>query len=137
MMMAADSVLSGLRLLVVEDEAMVAMMIEDQLTDLGCIVVGVVASVSAGLAAIEEKASRLDAAVLDINLGDEKVYPVAGRLTDRGIPFIFSTGYSLAGIDAEFARTPTLSKPFGPKALEATLISVLPRDPNRTWSPRR
>lgn len=137
MMMAADSVLSGLRLLVVEDEAMVAMMIEDQLTDLGCIVVGVVASVSEGLAAIEEKASRLDAAVLDINLGDEKVYPVADRLIDRGIPFIFSTGYSLAGIDAEFARTPTLSKPFGPKALEATLISVLPRDPNRTWSPRR
>ena len=131
MMMASDSVLSGLRLLVVEDEAMVAMMIEDQLTDLGCIVVGVVASVSEGLAAIEEKTSLLDAAVLDINLGDEKVYPVADRLIDRGIPFIFSTGYSLAGIDAHFARTPTLSKPFGPKALEAKLISVLPRGSNR------
>ena len=123
--MAPGSLLAGLRLMVVEDEALVAMMIEDMLTELGCVVVSVVASVSEGLAAIEEKASKLDAAVLDINLGDEKVYPVAGRLADRGIPFIFSTGYSLAGICADYARTPTLSKPFGAKVLETTLASVI------------
>jgi CheY-like chemotaxis protein len=124
--MTAAAKLSGLRLLVVEDEALVAMMIQDYLADLGCVVVGVAASVSKGLAAIEDKASILDGAVLDVNLGGEKVYPVAERLVERGIPFIFSTGYGLAGIAPDFARIPTLSKPFGPRDLAAMLSKAIP-----------
>ncbi len=130
-MMAEALALAGSRLLLVEDEAMVAMMIEDQLTALGCVVVSVVASVSAGLAAIDRKASALDAAVLDVNLGNEKVYPVAERLKERGIPFIFSTGYGLAGIAPGFSGIPAIAKPFGSKALEATLVSALSAAPDK------
>ena len=133
-MMAETLALAGSRLLLVEDEAIVAMMIEDQLIDLGCVVVSVVASVSEGLAAIDQKASALDAAVLDVNLGNEKVYPVAERLKERGIPFIFSTGYGLAGIAPDFSEIPALAKPFGSKALETTLVYALsagaPKGPN-------
>ena len=130
-MMAEALALAGSRLLLVEDEAIVAMMIEDQLTDLGCVVVSVVASVSEGLAAIDRKSSALDAAVLDVNLGNEKVYPVAERLKERGIPFIFSTGYGLAGIAPGFAGIPALANPFGSKALEAKLVSALSAAPGK------
>jgi DNA-binding response OmpR family regulator len=112
-------------LLIVEDEALVAMLLEDMLADLGCVVVDVAGSVSRGLALVDDAASRLDAAILDVNLGGEKVYPVAKRLTARGVPFIFSTGYGVSGIAPDYAGVPALAKPFGSRALEATLISVL------------
>ena len=112
-----------MRLIIVEDEALVAMMLEDMLADLGCVVVGAAADVSHGLALVEE--NQLDAAVLDVNLGGEKVYPVAERLRARRVPFIFSTGYGLRGIATQFARIPTLAKPYGPPALEAMLCLAL------------
>ncbi len=124
-MMMAAAVLAGLRMLIVEDEAMVAMMLEDQLMELGCIVVGVAGSVSEGLAKLDTVAAELDAAVLDVNLGGEKVFPVAEELTARGVPFIFATGYGTAGLAPDFALTPTLAKPYSPQALEAMLASVV------------
>jgi CheY-like chemotaxis protein len=123
--MAREASLAGLRLLVVEDEAMVAMLLEEMLSDLGCIVVEVVGSVSGGLARVGDAALDFDAAVLDVNLGGEKVYPVADKLAGKGVPFIFSTGYGLAGIAPDYARIPTLAKPFGPRALATTLLAVL------------
>ncbi len=117
--------LTGLRLLLVEDEAMVAMAIEAMLEDLGCVVVDVAGTVSRGVALAEDEGLALDGAVLDVNLGDGKVYPVAARLAARGLPFIFSTGYGLAGICPDFASTPTLAKPYGPRALEDMLKAVL------------
>ena len=125
-MTAPATPLQGARLLVVEDEAMVAMMVEDQLTDLGCIVIGVVASVASALKAIEQSATVLDAAVLDINLGGDKAYPIAERLMELGIPFIFATGYGVSGVAPDFTQVPTLSKPSTAKSLEAMLVSVLP-----------
>lgn len=119
--------IAGLRLLLVEDEALVAMMLEDQLADLGCVVVGVAANVAEGLAVIEDHAPELDGAVLDINLGGEKVYPVAEELAGRGIPFIFSTGYGRAGIEPDFAQTPMLAKPYGQGALAQMLSDVVGR----------
>ncbi len=117
--------LEGKRLLLVEDEALVAMMIADFLTDLGCAVVGTAASVSEGLAAIADNKSALDAAVLDVNLGGEKVYPIADELAQEGVPFIFSTGYNRAGIKADYAQVPMIAKPFEPEALEAILVLLL------------
>ncbi|MDP3853059.1 response regulator [Phenylobacterium sp.] len=119
------SALAGLRLLVVEDEAMVALMIETMLSDLGCVVVDVAGTVSRGLALVGDDGLRLDGAILDVNLGGEKVYPIAQALSDRHVPFIFSTGYGIDGITPQFAHVPALAKPYECWALEEMLISTL------------
>jgi CheY-like chemotaxis protein len=116
--------LGGLRLLVVEDEAMVAMMVEDMLTDLGCVVVDVAGTVSRGVALAGDGTLPLDGAILDVNLGGEKVYPVAEALTARGVPFFFSTGYGAAGVSEAFAHVLILSKPYEIRVLEQALAST-------------
>jgi CheY-like chemotaxis protein len=83
----------GLRILIAEDEALVAMMIEDIVTDLGCTVVGPAASVARALALIDGE--RLDGALVDLNLGGEHARPIAEALVARGIPFVFVSGYGL------------------------------------------
>lgn len=117
--------LDGLRVLVVEDEAMVAMMIEDILVDLGCVVVGPVAGVSAALQLLE--AEPVDAAVLDVNLSGEKVFPVADRLAAGGVPFLFSTGYGRAGLEGRHLDRPVLQKPYEPGGLGTILSAVVGR----------
>jgi CheY-like chemotaxis protein len=114
--------LEGLRLLVVEDEALVAMMLEEMLAELGCVVVEIAGSLALGLAMVDHK---LDGAILDVNLGGDKVFPVAAKLSERGVPFIFSTGYGAAGIAREFSHVPVLAKPYNADALAETLGSVL------------
>jgi CheY-like chemotaxis protein len=123
-MIGADP-LSGLRLLVVEDEALVAMQLEDMLDELGCVVVDVAGTVSRGVALAGDAGLRLDGAILDVNLGGEQVYPVAERLAERGVPFVFCTGYGLAGISGEFAHVPTLSKPYSQRQLHDLLVAGL------------
>ena len=100
---------------------MIALMIEDMLVDLGCVVVDVAGTVSRGLAIAGNEALELDGAILDVNLGGEKVYPIAEKLVARRVPFIFSTGYGTAGISTDYARVPTLAKPFEQQALESAL----------------
>jgi len=99
----------SLKVLVVEDESLVALDIETMLEEMGC---KVVASVPRLVRALD-LASRLDfdLAVLDINLAGEVVYPLAFRLADRGIPFVFSTGYSTATLPPELRDRPILRKP--------------------------
>ncbi|WP_233741630.1 response regulator [Agrobacterium vitis] len=121
--MISDPTLNGLRVLVVEDEALVAMMVEDFLADLGCMVVDVAANVPAALCVANDHDVALDGAVLDVNLGGEKVFPVADALQMRGIPFIFATGYGAAGIDERFSKAQVLSKPYDVRALQAALVS--------------
>lgn len=113
--------LNGKRLLVVEDEAFVALMLEALLEGFGCDVVGVAGTLSRGLAYAEDESLKIDGAVLDINLGGEKVFPVAERLTARGVPFIFCTGYGVEGVPRDFAGVPTIAKPY----LEETLKEAL------------
>ena len=121
--------LSGLHLLVVEDEAMVALMVEDILADLGCTAVEVAGTVAQGLAMVENPQPPLDAAILDVNIGGEKVYPVAEALAAKGVPFIFATGYGIGGISEAFSHVPALAKPYEPHALERLLASALKRPP--------
>lgn len=109
------------RLLVVEDEAMVAIMLEDMLTMLGVRVLGPAGSVAQALRLIDAESADLDGAILDINLGTEPVYPVARRLQRAGLPFAFITGYGALGIDAAYAGQPVLEKPFELGDLEAMI----------------
>ena len=100
----------ALRLLVVEDEALVCMLIEDSLRDMNHDVVGLASTARQALAVVEREA--LDGALLDVNLGGgERSYPVADALQEKGIPFLFLTGYGRSGIDPRFADVPVLQKP--------------------------
>lgn len=117
----ADHDLSGKHILVVEDEAFVAIMLETILEGFGCDVVGVAGTLSRGLEYVADETLAIDGAVLDINLGGEKVFPVAERLLERGVPFIFCTGYGAEGLPGEFAGVPTVAKPY----LEETLKTAL------------
>jgi CheY-like chemotaxis protein len=102
--------LAGLRVLVVEDEMMVSMLIEDMLTDLGCIVVGPAARLDEAIDLA--MASDLDCAVLDVNLGGQPIFPLADLLRERGKPFAFATGYGDAGVRDVDRGTAVLQKPF-------------------------
>jgi len=124
-MIAEGVSLSGLRLLVVEDEAMIALMIEDMLDMFGCVVVDVAGTLARGLAIASDEQLSIDGAILDINLGGEQVYPVAERLRKRGVPFIFCTGYGRAGLAPSFAHVPTLAKPYQAEDLEHMLVAVM------------
>ncbi|HZZ32013.1 MAG TPA: response regulator [Phenylobacterium sp.] len=102
--------LAGLRVLVVEDEMMVSMLIEDMLTDLGCSVVGPASRLDEAMELAA--ASDLDCAVLDVNLGGQPIFPLADLLRERGCPFAFATGYGDAGLRAVDVGAPVLQKPF-------------------------
>lgn len=117
--------LSGLRFIVVEDETLVAMLIEDMLTDFGCIIAGRAGTVARALSIISDVSNVLDAAVLDVNLGGERVFPVADALAKRGVPFIFSTGYGMPGISTEFADRSVIAKPFSALVLGKILVETL------------
>jgi len=98
-----------LKVLIVEDESLVALQIENMLEEIGC---QVVASVPRLVKALSLASSLdIDLAVLDINLAGEVVYPLALRLADRGIPFVFSTGYSTATLPPELRDRPLVKKP--------------------------
>ncbi len=111
------------RVLFVEDEAMVSMLIEDMLLDLGIEVVGPVTKLDQMLTLAREAA--VEAAILDINIGGQFTYPVADILQARGVPVIFATGYGASALPERYRSTPTLHKPFArtcfEKAIEATL----------------
>jgi DNA-binding response OmpR family regulator len=105
------------RILVVEDEMLVAMVLEDQLTEAGCEVVGPAFSVEHAMRLGESE--PLDGAVLDINLAGEKVYPVADLLAARNVPFVYVTGFGQAGLREADQGRPMLQKPYLFSSLEA------------------
>ena len=105
-----DLKLEGLRVLVVEDEMMVSMLIEDMLSELGCLVVGPASRLDEALSLAKE--AELDCAVLDVNLGGQPIFPLADLLRERGRPFAFATGYGDAGLREADRGSPVLQKPF-------------------------
>ena len=119
--MTASSTNGGRRVLVVEDEMLISMLIETILTNAGYDV-EVVTSIPQALAAID--GARPDAAILDLNLAGKKVYPVAERLTEDGIPFAFATG---GGHDfADYPGRPWVGKPFQEHELLKVIGELLP-----------
>ena len=112
-------------MLVVEDEALVAMFVEDLLTGMGCVVVDVAGTLERGLALASSFAPRIDGAILDVNLGGTKVFPIADLLTERGVRFVFATGYGQAGLEPRYADHAVLTKPYSRDALDRLLIATL------------
>ena len=115
--------LAGRRILLVEDELLLAMALEHILGAEGCVVMGPFPRVEPALKAAREE--PLDAAVLDINLGGERVYPVAQVLAERNVPFVFATGYHRSFLPREHAGRPTLTKPYSPEQLMDQLLALL------------
>lgn len=122
--------LTGLRVMIVEDELLVAMLIEDSLVDEGCIIIGPFSNVAAAMDAIGT--ASIDVAVLDVNLRGEKVYPVALRLAQQGTPFLLLSGYGEEAIPPEHPEWEAFSKPFRAGELVAALARHNPRKPTHT-----
>lgn len=114
--------LAGKRILVVEDEPIVAMAIEDLLGDLGAHIVGPAASVAAAFDALS--AHPVDAAILDINLGAELSNSIAAHLRRSGTPFIFATGYGKID-SADGGDEPVVEKPYRAEAIAAALTQAM------------
>ena len=108
-----------LRILIVEDEMLVAMNLEDMLLDLGHEVAGIASRLEPALSLAAE--GQFDLALLDVNLAGSQSFPVAAILRDRNIPFLFATGYGIKGIIEEFRSYPVLQKPFRAVDLEQAL----------------
>lgn len=125
--MQGGASLRGRRVLVVEDEALVSLMIEDLLTQAGCKVIGPAATTESAIALIEQEA--IDCAVLDVKLVDGPVFPVADTLAARGVPFIFATGYQAEAIGARYAGIPRIEKVYDSAELLDAVAVVLDPEP--------
>jgi len=115
--------ISGRRVLVVEDEALVLMLLTDMVEEAGAIVVGPASSVPEALDLAGS--AEIEAALLDVNLNGQPVFPVAAALRARGVPFAFLTGYGRAGLPDEYADAPVLQKPFQFEHLMERLRALL------------
>jgi CheY-like chemotaxis protein len=116
---------SGLQILIVEDESMVAMMIEDMLADLGHKVIATSGRMPDASKLVSDASA--DLAILDVNLNGEETYPLADSLAARRIPFIFATGYGNSGIKAEWSGVPVLQKPFQSRELAEAINRAIQR----------
>ena len=120
---SATRFLDGFCVLVVEDEAIISFLLEDMLGDLGAADVRHAGNVRTALALLETFTPGL--AVLDVNLGGERVYPVAEALEAKGVPFVFTTGYGKSGIEPRWAPRPVVQKPFNIEAMFEALRALL------------
>lgn len=119
------NVLAGLRVFVVEDEGLVALMVEAMLEDLGCAVVLSAASVQEALELVGS--GGFDIALLDMNLAGERVFPVADELRRLGVPFAFASGYGADGLRPDLTDVPVVQKPFRLTELAAVLVASMGR----------
>jgi CheY-like chemotaxis protein len=130
---AGFSPLPGNRILLVEDEGLVAMMMMEMLTDLGFAVVGPFGNIADATAALSHE--HIDAAILDVNLANELAYPLADTLNARGVPIVFVTGYGAETIDAGYSNVPILQKPVERRMLKDVLTRATGRAPKAPGRP--
>ena len=116
------SAVAGKRILVVEDEALIAAMVEDMLQDLGAVVVGPASTIEKGLALAGSEA--IDAALLDVNVRDQRIDPVADILTGRGIPMLFATGYGSGAFADASGVCAFIDKPYTQERLASELANT-------------
>ncbi|MBV8450341.1 MAG: response regulator [Hyphomicrobiales bacterium] len=114
---------AGRRVFLIEDESLVAMLIEEALTELGCEIAGVASRF--GEAMEKAKSLSFDVAILDVNLNGEQTFPIAEILLDRGVPFVFATGYGATDLAAPLQDVPVLAKPFQQHDLERALCAAI------------
>jgi len=113
------SALKGLRVLVVEDEVLISIMLVDMLEQLGCAVIGPAATLDEAWPLVD--ANGLDVALIDVHLAGVPVFPLGERLLDHGIPVVVATGSGADGLPPRFQDAVLLPKPYSLPALEAAL----------------
>ena len=121
--MVDQRIAEGSRVLVVEDEMTIVLMIEDTLLDIGAQVIGPASSLDAALRLARD--APIDAAILDVNIRGGNSYPVADILAERGIPFVFCSGYSDWALEERHRDRPRLTKPYSFKDLENRVLQML------------
>jgi CheY-like chemotaxis protein len=114
---------SGKRVLVVEDESMIRMLLEGMLTDLGHTVAAEAGAIEEALTLANQ--AEFDVAVLDVNLNNRPITPVVEVLVKRGLPFVFASGYGQRGVPEAYRHSPTLQKPFQVEALAQAIDAAL------------
>ena|ERR1700739_4545049 len=119
----AMTTIEGARILVVEDESVITMLLQDMFEELRCEVVSLASRFQDALA----KANTLsfEVAILDVNLNGQHTFPIAEALKARGVPFIFATGYGAAAVPENFRTAPVLQKPFRIADLERAVRAAL------------
>jgi CheY-like chemotaxis protein len=113
--MSEDISAAGKRVLVVEDELMIRMLLQDMLADLGHTLAGEAGRIEDAVALARQ--GEFDVAILDVNLNGQPISPVVEVLLERGVPFVFATGYGQRGVPEPYRGSPTLQKPFQADAL--------------------
>jgi CheY-like chemotaxis protein len=116
------------RVLVVEDESMIRMLLEGMLTDLGYTVAAEAGRIEEAVALAKQ--AEFDVAVLDVNLNGQPVTPVVEVLIERGLPFVFASGYGARGVPEAYRGNPTLQKPFQIEALAQALEAATAKAAN-------
>jgi CheY-like chemotaxis protein len=118
--MSATEDIQGLRVIVVEDDSLICLLLEDMLSDLGCKVVGAAGDFKKAIE-LAQREEDIDVAILDVNLGGQLVFPVADILSKRGIPFLFATGMGADGLPPHWQGHCTVQKPMTVASLATAL----------------
>lgn len=119
--------LAGCKVLLVEDEFLVALALEDDLKDIGCVVIGPYHDLKSARGGVEDEA--FDLAVLDVNLNGVEVFPLADELERRQVPFLFLTGYGALNLPERYRRRSRVAKPYQFDQLQAAMRGLLASPP--------
>jgi CheY-like chemotaxis protein len=122
-----DISLEGRRIFLVEDESVITMLLQDMFEELNCEVVSLASRFQDALD--KAKTQSFEVAILDVNLNGQRTFPIAEALIERGLPFVFSTGYGAAAVPETFRDAPVLQKPFRLADLERAVRTALAAPP--------
>lgn len=121
--MSGDYCLPGLRVLLVDDESLVLMLLEDELTEMGCVVAGLASRLNEAMEIARSLA--FDVAILDLNLNGQQSFPLTEIIADRGLPFVLATGYDTADLPTALCDRPIIGKPFQKADLVCALRAAI------------